>query len=208
MSNPPIDPAAIQILDFWFKELEPKHWFGGSPELDAQMATRFKPLVEKALTTSELDESWTASPQGSLALILLLDQLPRNIFRADEAHRAWSGDAKALKIATKAIAQGFDQQIVDAYGAGMFPQAFFYLPFMHAEDLMAQVTSVSLFEQHLGSCTPGSAEHETAKAGFDMAKKHRDAIMKVGRFPKRNEPLGRSTTEQEQKFLEDHPHGF
>lgn len=222
------DQDIKDVLDFWFGQT-PKQWFGSS-EHDEYITSRFGPLVEKARLTDELDQHWLSTPSGSLAMIILLDQFTRNIFRPGnhpEPGLSWSGDAKALQIASESIAKGYDLQVQKEFASGpMQGQAhryFFYMPFMHAEDLPSQVASCALFEvmQKEGQIAAlqrkmeGKEDTEEDKAMIDwmntavpFATKHRDCVAAVGRFPKRNEPLGREHTEKEKKWLEEHPHGF
>ena len=223
------DPAIQEVLDFWFGG-DPRRWFQGSEDFDKQITERFGHMVEKARLTDELDSPWLATPSGSLAMIILLDQFTRNIFRPGshpDPGLSWSGDAKALRIAAQSIAKDFDKAIEQEPGSlesmRFFLRYFFYMPFMHAEDLNSQIASCALFEtlkqEHevrmLRKQLTGWEETEADKqitTMMDMAVpfavKHRDCVARIGRFPKRNEPLGRQTTEEERKFLEEHPHGF
>lgn len=222
------DPAIQEILDFWFG-LDPGQWFTDA-QLDKPIKERFSHLVEKARLTNELDSTWLSTPSGSLAMILLLDQFTRNIFRPGNHENpglSWSGDAKALRIATNSIAKGFDRQIEAEYasheGLGISHRIFVYMPYMHAEDLLAQVTSCALFEsmknefetKRLQRQIEGKEETEQEKAvaaqlsmSVPFAAKHRDCVAAVGRFPKRNEPLGRTSSQAEIEWLEKYPQGF
>lgn len=227
-STSPTDPMINDILDYWFR-MDAKDWFMPSSENDATITKRFGPLVEKARLTDELDV-WTSTPGGTLALIILLDQFTRNIFRPEthaEPGLSWSGDAKALQIAAEAISKGFDRQVQEEHASspmlGFAHRFFMYIPYMHAEEIHCQVASCALFdslhyELELRRLTNGEGGQEEAEAektlkdtigaARSMAVRHRDCIVQVGRFPKRNEPLGRETSEAERKFLEEHPHGF
>lgn len=200
-----------------------------SSQNDKTITTRFGHLVEKARLTNELD-SWKGTPSGSLALILLLDQFTRNIFRPGthpEPGLSWSGDAKALEVSGETIAKGFDRKIAEEYASapmmGFTHRFFVYMPYMHAEDIHAQVASCALFDNlgnefELKRLKEGRAgeelsENEKALKGMidaarGMAVRHRDCIVQLGRFPKRNDPLGRETSHAEKEFLEKNPGGF
>lgn len=229
-SNTDIDPAVSEILKFWLEDLGIDDWFRDSAKHDETITKRFGHLVEKAVNTNELDKTWTSTPSGSLALVILLDQFTRNTYRAGKHENpglSFSGDAKALKIAGQSIAKGYDLAIQaeksDTKGLGLTYRSFFYLPFMHAEDLSSQIAAVSLYENMLRERevveaqkrVDGGQETEVEKGvrewliqGVNFAKKHRDCVAQLGRFPKRNGPLGREDTEEEKKFLEEHPMGF
>jgi uncharacterized protein (DUF924 family) len=170
---------AREVVGFW-RDAGPAKWFRGGAAFDA--ACRERLLVpHMAASRRELD-AWMDHAEGALALLLLLDQTPRNVFRGS-AH-AFATDPLARHFAERALEAGFDQ----AYDPTL--RAFFYLPFEHAEDLAAQEHSVDLFE------AMGSAEH------LRYALDHRDAIAKFGRFPHRNAALGRETTPEEQAWLD------
>lgn len=223
------DPVIKKILDFWF-DPGPKQWFQGSADFDKSITEKFGHLVEKARLTDELDSTWLSTPAGSLAMIILLDQFTRNIFRPGSHANpglSWSGDAKALQVAAESIAKGYDKAIQEEYssrnGMGAFHRYFFYMPFMHAEDLNSQIACCALsanlkheveankLRKQLAGEEETEQEKQLAKfldMGVPFAEKHRDCVAKVGRFPKRNKPLGRETTEAEKKFLEEHPVGF
>ncbi len=170
----------IDVIGFW-RDAGPEKWFAKSRKFDERIALRFEPS-HFAAARGEHD-SWMASPDGSLALLILLDQFPRNLFR-DSAH-AFATDGKALSIAKHAIGEGFDQAIEPEL------RPFVYMPLMHSEALVDQETSVALFEA-LG-----------AKTNLDFAVLHRDIIARFGRFPHRNAALGRTTTREEQGFLKE-----
>lgn len=229
-TNTEIDPAVPEILKFWLEDLGLDDWFKNSAQHDETISKRFGHLVEKAVNTNELDDIWTNTPTGSLALVILLDQFTRNTYRAgkhDSPGLSFSGDAKALRIASQSIAKGYDLAIQaeksDTKSLGLTYRYFFYMPFMHAENLPSQVAAVSLSETMLRERElveaqkrgDGGQETEVEKGlrewliqGVAFAKKHRDCVAQLGRFPKRNGPLGREDTEEEKKFLEEHPMGF
>lgn len=189
-----------RILSFWFDPRYPyTRWFIPSDKLDAEITSNFGPLVTVARTTTTLD-NWTQSPDGTLALILLLDQFPRNICR--DSAEAFSSDQKALIIAKQAISQGFDRAVTPVQSA------FIYLPFEHDENLDSQNECVALFEALAARCKPGSQEREFADKCVGYAIRHRYVIAAFGRFPLRNKVLGRQSTKEELEFLKTHPQGF
>ncbi len=193
--NPNIPP----VLSFWFA---PGHhftrWFIASEDLDRQIKSNFGDLVSQARTPS-LDH-WTENPQGTLAILILLDQFPRNIFRGSP--ESFSSDPKALDVAVKGIAQGHDRAVLP------IQQAFFYLPLMHSERLLAQVSGLAAYEGMLQRCQKDEEAKAFAESGLDFARRHRDVILKFGRFPSRNAILGRESTVEEKDFLKENPSGF
>ena len=151
----------------------------------------FLALVDEA-AAGRLDD-WADRPEGLLALIVLLDQFPRNLFR--NAPRAFATDAQALALAQQALAQGVDAQLMPV------ARAFIYLPFEHSEDLAMQDRAVALFS--------ALAQHGEAFASYlDYAERHRDVIRRFGRFPHRNAILGRASTPEEIAFLARPGAGF
>jgi uncharacterized protein (DUF924 family) len=168
------------VLAFWREAGEDK-WFARDEAFDASIRTRFAPLL-RAAALGELDD-WQARPEGALALIILLDQFPRNLFRGSP--NAFATDAKARAIAREALARGFDQQVEDEL------RLFLYMPLGHSEDLTDQDRCIAVIEA-LGW------EEATRSA-----REHRDIIARFGRFPHRNVALGRATTEEEQHFLDE-----
>jgi uncharacterized protein (DUF924 family) len=181
------ETAAVRaILDIWFLPLDhPDHgksrdvWWQSTPELDAELKTRFGALVEQAIAGG-LDH-WRKSPDGALALTLLCDQFTRNIFR--RSGRAFSGDAKARETARHALARSYPA----AYPDDM--RIFFFMPFQHSEDLGDQDFCCTLF------ATLGNPENDI------FAVEHRDIVARFGRFPHRNEVLGRDCTAEELEYL-------
>jgi uncharacterized protein (DUF924 family) len=174
------------ILDFWFLPLDdPGHgqprdiWWKSTPELDAETAARFAPLLDRAIA-GELD-GWANSPDGALALILLCDQFSRNMHR--RSARAFCGDAKAIATARIALARFYPA----AFPRDM--RLFFCMPFQHSEALADQELACALF---------------AALGGEDVVKYaigHRDIIARFGRFPHRNDVLGRACTAEELDYL-------
>ena len=181
------DTAAIRdILDFWFLPLgDPGYgkkrdtWWDSTPELDAEIRARFGTLLDKAVA-GELDH-WAKSPDGALALILLCDQFSRNIHR--RTARAFASDATALATARLALARFYPA----AYPVEM--RTFFYMPFQHSEDLADQDFCCNLFA--------GMGNDDYVK----YAVEHRDIVAQYGRFPHRNEVLGRASTAEELAYL-------
>lgn len=176
MSDYSIDPQTI--VDFW-RDLGPERWFARDDELDATIAQRFGDVYERA-AAGELD-GWAEEPNGALALVLILDQFPRNMFRGTP--RAFDTDAKALQLAKAALARG------DHYHVGEDVNQFFALPLMHSENLEDQEACV----RWMG---------EIGEENVPYAEEHRDIVARFGRFPHRNTILGRATTSEEQAFLE------
>jgi len=176
--------AAIQgyqgVLDFWFDAETKPHWFKQSDAFDQAVAEQLGPLYAQA-RAGEID-GWAVEADGLLALVILLDQVPRNLFRGTP--EAFTTDAKALALARLAVDQGMDRDL------GVDQRAFLYLPFEHAEDLADQERAVALFRA-LGDATY-----------LDFAIRHRDVIARFGRFPHRNAILGRESSAAERQFLE------
>lgn len=178
------------ILQFWFGSLEQpnygkqrKEWFIKNPEFDHEVRAKFLEIYEQA-ATGNLDH-WKESPLSCLALIILLDQFPRNMFR--EQPKAFATDEKALNLAKYAIAQGFDRQLLPVQ------RWFIYLPFEHSENLADHHLNIQLFSTLKDD--PDSA------STIDYAYRHLEIIERFGRFPHRNIILGRSTTLEEEEFL-------
>jgi uncharacterized protein (DUF924 family) len=172
-------PSARDVLRFW-RDAGPKQWFARNSAFDDDFKSRFEALHHAAAARA-LD-GWAADAEGALALLVLLDQFPRNAYRG--AARMFATDGLARAIAHAAIASGLDRQV----DAGL--RCFFYLPFMHSEDLADQERSVQL---------NAALDANTRR----FAQMHRDIIARFGRFPHRNAALGRETTAQEQRFLDE-----
>jgi len=169
------------VLDFWFgaTDVERPEWFRADPAFDREIAERFGAAIDDAL--SGRYDDWADSPRGALALIVLLDQFTRNAFRGTP--RAFAGDAKALAAARRLVRERHDDELTPTQ------RQFAYLPFEHAEDLQAQREGVDL----IAAKAPPDA--------LPWAERHRDVIARFGRFPHRNEILGRASTPQEIEFL-------
>jgi len=182
---------------FWFGNLAQgmpsedniKKWFGFSPDTDAEIKEQFGDVVEQA-ANGELDE-WRNSPQGAVVLTILFDQFPRNIFRRTE--RAFAYDGKALQLAKDSIAKKYDRSMHFA------ERLFCYMPFIHTEDESMQHKGVVLFQQLVNQAS--GEQYEFAQHSLKEARKHLNIIIRFGRFPHRNEVLGRVSTEEEMQFL-------
>ncbi len=176
------DPDIARLLGFWFDELEDQDYWRRNDELDARIRRDFGELHERA-ARGELDH-WQESPEGALALVIALDQFPRNMFRDDP--RAYATDAKALALAEAAIERGFDRQLPNERCR------FLYMPFEHSEDLAVQERSLEVFKR-LGM----------ADETYVYVVRHHEIVERFGRFPHRNRVLGRETTAEEAEFLKE-----
>ncbi|MDM0069014.1 DUF924 family protein [Variovorax sp. J31P207] len=172
-------PSPGTVTAFW-RAAGPRRWFAKNDAFDADFKARFEAAHHLA-ATGDLDH-WAADAEGALALLVLLDQLPRNAWRG--SGHTFATDGKALAVARAAVAAGFDQQVEPAL------RPFFYLPFMHSEALADQERSVALNR---------SLDANTQR----FAVLHRDIVARFGRFPHRNAALGRTTTAEEQRFLDE-----
>jgi uncharacterized protein (DUF924 family) len=182
-----------EVLEFWFSEQARPLWFEQNTAFDEEIRSRFGANVTAA-GVGDLDY-WVRAVDSSLALVLLLDQFPRNIHRG--TLRAFSSDARARAIAGTAIDRGFDRR------APLDRRVFFYLPFEHSEDAKDQARSVALFrrwaEEHRGGA------RERALEQMDYVLRHQEIVERFGRFPHRNAVLGRESTPAEIAFLQE-PH--
>jgi len=192
-----VNSRAQAILDFWFgPPTSPDYgkpreaWFEKDPEFDEAIRHHFLADYEAA-AAGECDR-WQDTPAECLALVILLDQFPRNMFRDDP--RAFATDGKALDVARHAVAAGFDRQV------GETGRTFFYLPFEHSEDMSCQDRSLELFRAQPDWDQPGSP--------FQYAQRHWEIIRRFGRFPHRNRILGRASTPPEVEFLTLPDSGF
>jgi uncharacterized protein (DUF924 family) len=168
-----------QIVSFW-KKAGPKRWFKKDPAFDQKIHEKFL-VTHQAAAMGKLG-AWEANAEGALALVILLDQFPRNMFRG--TNRAFANDEQARAAAGRAIKRGFDKK------TPALLRHFFYLPFEHSEDLADQEKSLKLFRA------------TKDKNLIHWAKAHRDIIVRFGRFPHRNEILRRNSTPEETAFLE------
>jgi uncharacterized protein (DUF924 family) len=196
---------AEDVLAFWFGTLDPDgvpppayvaRWFEPPDGFDDELRARFGAVVEAALAGT-LD-GWARVPRERLALVLLLDQLTRNLFRGTA--RAFAGDAQALALALAAIDAG------EAPLHAPVERSFLYLPLMHAEDLALQDRCIALYAALVA--TSQGPVVELFRKNHAFAQKHREPIERIGRFPSRNAALGRESTPEERVWLEAHPSGF
>jgi len=201
-SSPPKVASPSQVLDFWLgdgitqdwptQDLG-KRWFSGGTELDAEIRMRFGAAVDQALTGGLRD--WEQPPLHRLALVILLDQFTRNIFRGTA--RAFAGDARAQQLVRQAVAAGEDQQLPWA------ARLFLYMPLMHAESPALQDECVAHFTRLVADAP--QALKQRLQGNLDYAHQHRDIIALFGRFPYRNAVLGRADTPEEKDFLRKGP---
>jgi uncharacterized protein (DUF924 family) len=171
--------SASDIVVFW-RDAGPDRWFEKDAAFDKEIVDRFLATHEAAAAGKLSD--WEQTAQGTLALLILLDQFPRNMFRGDA--RAFATDALALAVAAGGIVRGFDAQVPATM------RSFFYLPFEHSEDLADQERGIAFYK------ASGDAD------GLKWAEIHADIIRRFGRFPHRNAVLGRTNTAGEQAFLD------
>ena len=176
------------ILAFWFEDTVPQQWFLVNPDFDDEIRARFADKYDKA-KLGILDD-WRRDADGCLALCLLLDQFPRNMFRGTPD--AFATDGKALVMAKYALSKGFDQVLTPV------KRRFIYLPFEHSENLQDQRKSVELF----------ATMKKDDPLGYDYALKHLKVIEQYGRFPHRNKILGRENTPDENHYLAQPGAGF
>ena len=192
--------VAGDVLDFWFADAADgpeafarrnRVWFRGGAPFDGECTEHFAATLEAAMS-GEL-EHWKESPRGRLALIILLDQLSRNIYRGTPA--AFQQDVQALDACRKGIERGHDEQL------SPIERRFFYMPLEHAEDREVQAFSVRLFESLAQKSSEEWREQLEACAGY--ARQHRDIVEKFGRFPHRNALLHRDSSPAEEAYLAD-----
>lgn len=177
-----------EVLKFWFEETDPSLWFQVNESFDATIRDRF--LLTYQMARDGLCQSWGADAEGALALCLVLDQFPRNMFRDSAA--AFATDEKALMVARGAVSRGFDKILAP------IKRRFLYLPFEHSEELSDQRRSVALF----------AAMKDQDPLGYEYALRHEAVIEKFGRFPHRNAVLGRQNTPDEEIYLAAPGAGF
>ena len=168
------------IIDFWFSERVRPLWFRSTPEFDAEVLERFEATWQAARVSQLAD--WEDDAQGALALVIILDQFPLNMYR--DQGLSFSTEAQSREVARRAIDRGWDSELDDP------GKAFLYLPFMHSETLADQDRCVALFE------TAGLNDN------VRFANHHRDIVRRFGRFPHRNAALGRECTDEEREWLQ------
>lgn len=174
--------APEDVLKFWLDEVGPKGWYQGSKELDAQIRDRFLDSWQGAMEGRHA--MWLTYPSGALAYIILLDQFPRNMFRGTE--QSFASDRIAMAAAKQAVKRGWDLKIDEP------ARQFFYLPMMHSENLCDQDRCIRLMSDRM---------KETGASNLTHAQVHREIIRQFGRFPYRNDALGRKTTGPEAEFM-------
>ena len=183
--NPDPDPTAI--LHLWFEQSTPKQWFTKSPAFDALIAKRFGAAVEDALA-GHLD-TWREESDHCLALILLLDQFTRHIYR--DTPKAFSGDDQALILSQKTVERDWLQSC-----STLYKRKFMLMPMMHSEDIRVQQAALPLFEQFTDADT------------LRFARRHAEIIERFGRFPHRNAIVGRPSSTEELTFLREPASSF
>ncbi|WP_321372187.1 DUF924 family protein [uncultured Desulfuromusa sp.] len=175
-----------EIIDFWFTELEPKQWWQKNEECDLMIQTRFGKLHNQA-KAGELFR-WRETSLGSLAEVIILDQFSRNIYR--EKPESFACDSMALALAQFAISKGLDNDLPDVQ------RTFLYMPFMHSESQLIHIEAVRLFQS------------VNIQSSLEFEYKHKAIIDRFGRYPHRNQILGRQSTEEEIEFLKQPNSGF
>ena len=182
------EDSVDEILQFWFEDIDHSLWFKKDSEFDRELAQRFGDRLSRA-KNDQLDD-WCDTPRGRLALIIVLDQFSRNIHRGTS--RAFEADSKALKQTVDGIRDGSDEKL------SLEQRSFFYLPLRHAEDLAMQELGLAK-----------TREINDAGYGTDKyALNHLEIIKRFGRFPHRNDVLGRGNTPAEDEYLKDGKAGF
>jgi uncharacterized protein (DUF924 family) len=177
-----------EVLSFWLDECEPKDWYVENPEIDATIRARFEPVWNKAMNGGL--GQWMAYASGCLAYVILTDQFSRNMFRG--TGKAFASDFAARAVAKQAISKGWDKRI------DLPARQFFYTPLLHSENLCDQERCVRLMMERLGS----------AEGNLLHAKAHREVIRQFGRFPYRNEALGRKSTSAERAYIAKGGYGY
>ena len=169
----------IDIINYWYSKTMQKHWFSSTPELDKEIKDNYEQTWIKA-AAGEYDE-WTRTSEGSLALVIVLDQFPLNMYRGQA--KSFLTESKAVEVALSAIEKGFDKRL----SKEKLP--FLFMPLMHSENLEHQELSVKLYKAH------------KLKGNIKFSEHHRDLVRRFGRFPHRNEILGRESTKMEREYL-------
>jgi uncharacterized protein (DUF924 family) len=199
------DDAAREVLDFWFSATEldapqidsrMERWFGGGPDIDARIRDRFGENVRSALAGRL--EHWAGTAEGRLALIILLDQFCRNVYRGTS--KAFVGDRRALKLCDEGSIRG------DYKALSAIQRVFFFMPLQHSESLNVQDKSVRIFNALAEGVS--ATQHETFLTFAHFAELHHDIVARFGRFPHRNRHLGRRNTAEEQQFLSTEASSF
>lgn len=181
-----------RVNAFWF-DRPPMEWIIAPAGLDEKLKSDFSDLVHKA-RENELDD-WASTPDGSIALVVLLNQFSRNLLRGSP--NAFTADAKAWDTATKAIARDFDKKVT------VIQATAFYLPLMHQESIISLIAARCLFEALKTRCDT-EEEHKWVDVGIAAAGRHLNQLERFGRYPTRNALLGRENTAEEEIFLKEH----
>ena len=176
------DEIIDEILTFWFEETTPKQKYSQNDDFDALIKSKFEKLYWRVMAGNT--KSWRNTPAGRLAEIILLDQFARNMFRDDR--QSFAGDELALTLAREAIATGDDMKLPDEQ------KQFFYIPFMHSESQAVPDEALKLFET------------KSDEDGLKYEIMHKEIIDRFGRYPHRNEVMGRESTAEELEFLKEH----
>ncbi len=167
------------VIEYWYSDQVREHWFSSTPELDVEIRDRFETVWERAVEGA-LD-GWQNKALGSLALILIFDQLPLNMFRGEV--KSFQTESNAIEVARAAIGNNFVPELDKDH------LAFLFMPFMHSEKMEDQDLAVELYREN------------GLKGNLEFAKHHRDIVRKFGRFPHRNQILGRASTVEEIEYL-------
>ena len=175
MNENPIEPS--DIIDYWFSEKSKQFWFASTPSIDKEITSKYETVWEKAASGGL--SSWGETADGSVALIIILDQFPLNMFRGKA--KGFKTESMAVEVALNAIDNGFDEEMDNE------KLLFLFMPLMHSENLDHQNLQVYLFEKY--------------NFNLEFSKHHRDLVKKFGRFPHRNEILGRMSTMEELDYL-------
>ena len=172
-------PEKEEILNFWFKECKPEQWFKKKEDFDQMIENRFSDAIEDAI--AEKLNNWEATETGCLALIIVLDQFTRNVFR--DTPRAFAGDKRALALSQLCCDNDY------LANPDIHRRHFMLMPMMHSENLAVQDAALHLFKKY------------ASEKDYEYAEKHREIIARFGRFPHRNVILGRKSTNEELEFL-------
>ncbi len=175
-----------EILNFWFKEIDPANWWQKNEDFDKLITTKYLDIHSRA-ARCELYQ-WRKNPEGRLSEIIILDQFSRNIFRG--SHLSFAFDSLALALSQEAISVGADKNL------SPICRNFLYMPFMHSESIAIHKIAMDLYEKN------------AIQSSFDYEKKHKVIIKKYGRYPHRNKILGRKSTEAEIEFLKSPDSSF
>jgi uncharacterized protein (DUF924 family) len=180
-----------EVLDYWFTDRVQALCFERDADFDAEIRSRFGEAVAEAQSGGF--EEWRTTPEGTLALVILIDQMSRNIHRGSAL--AFAGDARALEIARQAVEAGFDRHLT------FTQRRFLYLPFEHSEDPTVHKQGLALFASLAVDCAP---EHNVdAAVQLVYAARHAEIVFRFGRYPHRNAVLGRVSTPEEEAFLNE-----